>query len=96
MTDFLMTVPVIKLLLQQREYENTEVIESTEEEERFKRQYTNGFDIKYISWLKLNHPEADLSVYSTEESLIDFFPDASLPDAVRVCSSPMLNSTEIE
>jgi len=38
---------------EQREYENTEVVESfTEEEERFERQYTNSFDIydpKYIS-----------------------------------------------
>jgi len=44
---------------EQREYENTEVVESfTEEEECFERRYTNGFDIydpKYISWVKLNH-----------------------------------------
>ena len=69
--------------------ENTEVAENFTEEKRFERWYTNGFDLhdpKYILWIKLNHLETVLSVYSTEATLVDISSDAS-PDAVTIWSS---------
>ena len=41
--------------------------------ERFEEGFTIP-DLRYISWLKLNHPEADFTVFSMEPSLQDYFP----------------------
>jgi len=54
------------------------------EEQLFLRQYTEGYnlpDSKYISWLKVNHSEVD---FTTEPSLLDFFPDTSPLDAIAL------------
>jgi len=47
----------------------------------------------YISWLTLNYPEADLTVFSTETSLLDFFPETTPLDAIAVCDDS--SNTEV-
>jgi len=56
-----------------------------EEQKLFLRKYEEGFnlpDLRYISWLR---PEADFTVFSTETSLLDFFPESTPLDAIAVC-----------
>ena len=47
------------------------------------------YDAKYIAWLKINHPEADLTIYST--SLLDHFPDVSALEPVPVVENSVLS-----
>jgi len=56
----------------------------------------NLHDSKYISWLKVNHPEADFTIFSTEPSLLDFFPDTSPLDATAVFDNFPSSETETE
>ena len=53
------------------------------------------YDAKYIAWLKINHPEADLTIYST--SLLDHFPDVSALNPLPVVEKKCLTSnTEVD
>jgi len=69
------------------------------EEQLFLKRYAEGYNIpdsKYISWLKVNHPETDFTIFSTEPSLLDFFPDTSPLDAVAMFDDPPNSETEAE
>ena len=63
--------------------------------------YEGGYDFydaKYIAWLKINHPEVDLTIYST--SLLDHFPDVSALNPVPVVEKSALppnnDNTEVD
>ena len=67
--------------------ENTEATSSfmPDEEQLFLRRFEEGFnlpDLRFISWLRLNYPEVDFTVFSTEKSLLDFPPETTPPDAI--------------
>ena len=53
--------------------------------EDLKTVLTNVSGLRYISWLKLNHPETDFIIFSSELSLLDFFPKTTPLDAIAVC-----------
>ena len=56
------------------------------------------YDAKYLSWLKINHPEADLTIYPS--SLLDHFTDVGVLAPVSVCeenvSLPNSDTTVID
>jgi len=68
------------------------------EQQLYERRYEEGFnlyDAKYIAWLKINHPDADLTT-----SLLDHFTDVSVLDPVPVVEESVLppnsDSTEVD
>ena len=57
-----------------------------EEQQHYERRYKgryNIYDAKYLSWLKINHPEANLTIYSS--SFLDYFTYVGFLDPVSVC-----------
>ena len=71
--------------------ENMETARSfmPEEEQLFLRRFEESFnlpDLRYVSWFRLNQPELNFSIFPTELSLIDFFPETTPLNAIAVCA----------
>ena len=74
--------------------ENTETVSSfmPEEKQLFLRRFEEGFNLRtwpqiymYMYWLKLNHLKQISPFFSSEPSLLDFFPETTPLDAIAVC-----------
>ena len=57
---------------------------TAEEEILYQTQYSEGYDLhdpKYISWVRINHPDENCEGFST---LMKCFQDASIPEEIPV------------
>ena len=68
---------------------------TAEEEVLYTTRYTEGYNVndpKYVAWLRINHPDSDFDSFVP---LIDYFPDADLPEEVSV-SVDTASTSDIE